>query len=129
MVHAINDPIAVAERLIGAIVAGNPEALRDVYAPEARIWHNNDGAEQSVDENLATLSWVVSNIRDLRYEEVIRERTETGFLQRHVLRGVAPSGAALEVRACLVCKVVNGRIVHLAEYLDTAHLMPLLVRA
>jgi hypothetical protein len=124
-----DDPIAVAERLIGAIMAGNPEALREVYAPEARIWHNNDGKEQSVDENLTTLRWVVSNIRELRYEEIERERTESGFLQRHVLRGIAPSGEPLEVRACLVCKVENGRIVRLAEYLDTGHLNPLFARS
>lgn len=124
-----DDPIAIAEVLIGAIVAGNPEALRDVYVPEARIWHNNDGKEQSVDENLATLRWVVSNIRDLRYEEITRERTESGFLQRHVMRGIAPSGAPLEVRACLIGKVVDGRIVHLAEYLDTGHLKPLFARS
>ena len=120
------DPLVLAERLIGAITSGNPEAVREVYAPDCVIWHNHDGLEQSVDENVKLLHWVVKNVCDIRYEEVRRQRTDNGFLQQHVLRGTAPSGKRIELPACLVCTVKGGRITRLEEYLDSAQIAPIL---
>ena len=122
-------PLQLGERLMAAIASGDVAAVRDIYAPDAVIWHNNDGKAQTVDENLAVLAWVVRNIADLRYEEIRRQHTDSGFVQQHVLRGRAPNGTPLEVRACLVCDVERGRITRLAEYVDTAHLAPLLARS
>lgn len=121
-----DDPLQLAERLFAAIMASNVEAVRDIYAPDAVIWHNNDGVEQSVDDNLRILQWVVTNIDSLRYENVRRQGTETGFLQQHVLRGNAPNGRQLNIPACIVCTVRDGRITRLEEYLDSAHIAPLL---
>ena len=124
-----DDALAVGKRLIDAITAGNIDAVRDIYAPNAVIWHNNEGLEQSVDDNLRVLGWVVRHVAHLRYEDIRRQRTETGFLQQHVLRGTAPNGQDLNIRACLVCTVLGGRITRLEEYLDSAHVMPLLAPA
>ena len=68
------------------------------------------------------LGWVTKNIAGLRYEEVRRHITPSGFVQQHVLRGNAPNGKALEIPACILCTVVNGRITRLDEYLDSAQL-------
>jgi uncharacterized protein len=68
------------------------------------------------------LGWVVKNIRGIRYEEIRRQATPTGFVQQHVMRGTAPSGKAFELAACIVCTVVGGRITRLDEYLDSAQL-------
>jgi ketosteroid isomerase-like protein len=119
----------LAERLFGAIVAGDVEAVRNLYAPDAVIWHNIDRVEQSAEQNLRVLHWVVQHIGNLRYEDIRRQRTEHGFVQQHVLRGTAPNGLELEVPACIVCTVTDGRIVRLEEYLDSAHLAALLVAA
>jgi ketosteroid isomerase-like protein len=121
MPDSSTSPIAVAERLFAAIMAGDIEAARACYADDVVIWHNNDGLTQTRDENLRTLRWVVKNVAGLRYEEVRRQATDTGFIQQHVLRGTAPSGKALEVPACIVCTVVDGKITRLDEYLDSAH--------
>jgi len=122
------DSLQLAERLFGAITTGNVEAVRQIYAPDAVIWHNNDGLEQSADANLQVLQWVVANIRNLRYENVRRQRTDSGFMQQHVLRGTAPNGRELDIPACIVCTVRNGRITRLDEYLDSAHIAPLVKR-
>jgi uncharacterized protein len=119
------DPLAVAERLFAAIPKGDLEAVRALYAPEAQIWHNHDGIVQDPAANLQVLAWVVKNIRGLRYEEVRRQATPTGFVQQHVLRGTAPDGKPLERPACIVCTVVDGRITRLDEYLDSAQLAAL----
>ena len=121
-----DDPLQLAERLFAAITAGDVEAVRDIYAADAVIWHNNDGLEQSADDNLRVLRWVTANIRHLRYENVRRQRTDTGFAQQHELRGRAPNGRELNIPACIICTVRNGRITRLDEYLDSAHLLPLL---
>lgn len=119
------DNLQVAERLFAAIMAGKVDEVRNVYAPDAVIWHNNDNSSQTVDQNLAVLGWVVTHIKNLRYEEVRRQATDTGFVQQHVLRGIAPNGQVLEIAACIVCVVHNGRITRLDEYLDSAQLKPL----
>jgi ketosteroid isomerase-like protein len=118
--------LEVAERLFAAIVAGDIDALRNIYAPDAVIWHNSDGVEQSVDDNLRVLRWVVTHIANLRYEDVRRHVTPAGFVQQHVLRGTAPNGQPFNIPACLVCTVKDGRITRLEEYLDSAHITPLL---
>jgi ketosteroid isomerase-like protein len=116
------DPLLVAERLFDAIPKGDLEAVRALYAPDARIWHNHDGIVQDPAANLQVLGWVVKNIRDIRYEQVRREATPTGFVQQHVMRGTAPGGKPFELAACIVCTVVDGRITRLDEYLDSAQL-------
>ena len=120
------DALELADRLFTAIGAGDLDAIREIYAPGIKVWHNFDRAEQSLEENLRVLSWVVKNVVGLRYEQVRRERTESGFLQQHVLRGTPPGGAPLEVMACVVCRVEGGRITRLDEYLDSAQLGGLL---
>jgi ketosteroid isomerase-like protein len=122
------DALELGERLFRAIGSGDLDAVREIYSPTIKVWHNFDRVEQSLEENLRILEWVVKNVAGLRYEEVRRERTESGFLQQHVLRGTAPGGRALEVRACVVCRVEDGRITRLDEYLDSAELAPLLQR-
>jgi ketosteroid isomerase-like protein len=108
-----------AERLFRAIENGDVDAIRNIYTPTTKIWHNNDGVEQSIEQNLATLKWVIANIKDVKYTEVRRQPTPTGFVQQHVLRGrFRDKDVALP--ACIVCIVENGRITRLDEYLDSA---------
>ncbi len=123
--------LELAERLFAAIEAGDIEAVRALYAPDAVVWHNYtgspasshalDGVEQTVEENLRTLTWVVRNLRGIRYEVRHRVATDDGFVQQHVLRAHGPGG---EVRlpACLVVRLAGGRIARIDEYLDSAHL-------
>ena len=116
------DPLG---RLIAAIAAGDEDAAREAYAPDARIWHNTEEREQSVDENLRVLRWVMRNIDGLRYDDVRRQKTENGFVQQHVLRGTAPGGEALNVHACIVVETENDRITRLHEYIDGDQIAPL----
>jgi ketosteroid isomerase-like protein len=116
-----NDPLAVARRLFAAIVTGDLDAVRELYAPDVVVWHNTDLAEQSRDENLAVLAWVVRHLDGFRYEQIRLQRTDEGFVQQHVVRGTErASGKELELHAAIVCRVQDGRITRLDEYLDSA---------
>jgi ketosteroid isomerase-like protein len=116
------ESLEVADKLFAAIPRGDIAAVRALYAPNAEIWHNHDGVTQDPASNLRVLDWVVRNIRELRYEEIRRQATPSGFVQQHVLRGIAPNGKPVEVPACIVCAVSGGRITRLDEYLDSAQL-------
>jgi uncharacterized protein len=116
---------AVAQQLFDAIERGDVEALRGLYHADARIWHNTDGAEQSVDENLRVLRWLVRNTSLRRYEEVRREMIPSGFVQMHVLRLELGDGRTVRIPACLVARVAQGRIARIDEYLDSAQVAAL----
>ena len=112
----------IADRLFQAIEAGDIAAVRDLYAPDAVIWHNNDGVEQSPEQNLRVLQWVVDNLRDRAYDDVRRCTTDTGFVQQHVLRFTRADDTRQEIPACIVVQCADGKITRLDEYLDSAHI-------
>jgi ketosteroid isomerase-like protein len=115
----------LARRLSAAIAAGDRDALRAIYAPDAVIWHNTDDVAQTVDQNLAVQAWLAQNMTGRRYEDVRLQATETGFVQTHVMRG-RRGDTEITILACIVVTVAGGRITRLDEYLDSAHLAPLL---
>ncbi len=117
--------IEVARRLIAAIEAGDLDTIRNLYSEDVQIWHNTDGAFETRAENLRTLSWVVENLADLRYDDIVCQPTPTGFVQQHVLRATGPKGATVALPACIVATVDDGHITRLDEYLDSAHVLRL----
>jgi len=117
--------LAFAERLMAALEAGDVDAVRAMYEPDARIWHNFDQAFQPIEDNLKSLQWMHRKLTNLRYDIVRREGIPDGFYQQHVLRGTLASGEDFAMPACAIVKVRNGRVQSLHEYLDTAHTRPL----
>ncbi|MEU6827298.1 nuclear transport factor 2 family protein [Nocardia beijingensis] len=115
----------LADRFFAAVSAGDATALTDLYAPDARIWHNDDGAEQTVAENLRVLRWLSRTVENLRYEDIRRYLLPDGFAQQHVLRGDLPGHGALEVPASLFVQARDGRITRIDEYVDSAATRPL----
>jgi uncharacterized protein len=116
----VSEILALAERFVGAIERGDADQLRVIYAPDARIWHNFDGKEQTVEENLKVLRWLGRNLSNRRYKILRRVAIPGGFLQQHVLEGDT-AGGPFAMPACIVVQVTEGRITRLEEYLDSAH--------
>ena len=121
MTHTADE---IADRLFAAIEAGDVDAVQAVYDPGAVVWHNNDEVEQTVEQNLRTLAWVIDNLADRSYEEVRRQATAGGFVQQHVLRFTRGDGTRQELPACLVvaCDHEAGTITRIDEYIDSAQL-------
>ncbi len=111
----------VAQRLFEAIETGDVGAVRDLYAQDAVIWHNTDGIEQTAEQNLATLAWVVENLAERRYEDISRSITDRGFVQQHTMRWTKADGTRAELPACIVATCSDGLITRIDEYLDSAH--------
>ena len=114
------DYLAFAERFIGAIQSGDMATVRASYAPDAKLWHNTDNIEQTVDENVRLLDWFVRKLPVRHYRIVRREALKDGFLQQHVLEATLPNGAAWSMAACVVVRMEQGVIARLDEYLDSA---------
>ena len=124
----MSDVHELAERFFAAIEAGDIAAVRDIYAPDAEIWHNTDGLVQSPDDNARTLGWIAANLRDVSYTKVKRSATDDGFVQQHVLVATNRAGVRIEVPACIVTTVRDGRITRLDEYLDSASVAAIMAR-
>ena len=112
--------LELAARFVDAIERADIDQIRVIYAPDARIWHNFDGKEQTVDENLKVLRWMARNLANRRYRIQRRVAIPGGFLQQHVLEGET-AGGPFAMPACIVVQVKDGRITCLEEYLDSAH--------
>jgi ketosteroid isomerase-like protein len=110
----------LATAFFKAVEAGDLDKVRSMYAPDVVVWHNFDRREQTLDENLKVLRWMVANVSDRRYEDIRRVVLDDGFVQQHVLTGIAPSGQRLDVPAMMRVWVENGCVTRVDEYLDSA---------
>ena len=117
---------ALAATLTERTLAGDGEGVAALYAPEAVIWRTFDQRELLVGKVAKIIRYLATALRDRRYEDVRVTPTPTGFVQQHVLVGTTASGERVHAPACMVVQVDGGRIVRLDEYLDSAHLAPLL---
>ena len=106
-------------RFFAALEAGDIAALREIYAPDAVIWHNDDLIEQPVEENLKVLAGLHRVVSGLRYDIVRRVPAPDGVLQQHVLRGTLPDGAEVELHAAMYLQVRDGHVTRIEEYLDS----------
>jgi ketosteroid isomerase-like protein len=113
----VTDPLVIAENFFAAVERGDLEAVKALYAPYARIWHSHDLKEQSVEENLRVLDWMVRNLKNRHYRVHRRVAIPGGFLQQHTLDMDTPCGP-FSMPACIVVEVKDGRIARLEEYLD-----------
>jgi len=112
----------LARGFFDAIEKGDIGKVRDTYAFGAVIWHNFDGKESTRDGNLATLDGFIKAVPTRRYTERKLDVFEGGFVQRHLLVGKLASGKEVNLAACVVCQVKDGRITRLDEYFDSAAL-------
>ena len=112
--------VEVVVRFFAALEAGDIATLREIYAPDAVIWHNDDLVEQPVEENLKVLQGLHRAVSGLRYDIVRRVAAPDGVLQQHVLRGSLPDGTEVELHAAMYLQVRDGHVTRIEEYLDSA---------
>ena len=115
-----------AAHYMGAIQSGDTDVVRACYAPDAKLWHNTDGIEQTVEENMKLLGWMIRYIPVRNYRIVRREALADGFVQQHVLEATLPGGEPWTMDACAVVRIKDGVIVRLDEYIDSAQFKALL---
>jgi hypothetical protein len=112
--------LAAADRLFTAVENGNVEELREIFVPDAWIWHNTDNRAISVEQSIRSIQGILGASTAYRYTEIKRQPTPDGFVQQHVLLITLKSGQKVVDRACCVCSVKDGRIGHMDAYHDSA---------
>jgi ketosteroid isomerase-like protein len=123
---AADEVNALADRMARAYEQNDADAIAACYDPAARIWHNIDGAEQTVQEQLDVTRWLHEQLKNVRYEVVSRHAFDGGYVQQYVMHGTLTNGGeAFRMPVCMNVTVSDGRIARLDEYLDSAHLKPL----
>ncbi len=122
---SLADIRALATRLFDAIEAGDIDDFAGCYASDVKIWHNTDGATQTKDANLKTLSGFMRAVPERRYAGRRLDVFDGGFVQRHTLCITSVAGATAELAACVVCEVKDGLITRLDEYFDSAQVAAL----
>jgi ketosteroid isomerase-like protein len=65
-----DDSHGVASEFFAAIERGDLDAVRELYSPEAKIWHNVTNRAQTREENLALLGYFTGRVSERRYEEL-----------------------------------------------------------
>lgn len=118
--------IAVADQLGGHFAARDVDGIARLYAPDATIWHNNDGITQSAAENLAGLGSLFSCVEQIGYRDVRRTILADGVVQQHILFGRAHDGREFAMPICMILKIKDGQIIRMEEYLDPAPLLAVL---
>lgn len=118
-----NEELAAA--FFRATAAGDGDGIRALCSPELRAVQN--GGPPMDAEALAGFATAVrAVVPDFRYEEVRRAATGNGFVEEHAVRGTLPDGSLLDLPACVVADVEDGRILALREYLDGYAARPLI---
>ena len=114
---------ALAKRFFDAVENGDPDTLEAIYDPDVEIWHNTDRLTVTRAENLTTLKSFIQRAPKRSYQDRRLIAYPGGFVQQHLLIAEQPNGKVLELPACIVCAVANGRITRLDEYFDSAALV------
>lgn len=111
----------LAERYVAAMETGDGPAFGMLFTPAATVWLSYAGAEMPAEMNAALLTQLFEQAIDaFAYDDIRWSRTSSGFVQQHLLRIRAKSGATFETGACAVIDVADGRITHSAEYVDSS---------
>ena len=109
-----------SDRFIAALNGGDPATVRTFYTTDATCWHNFDDADQTLDDNMKLLEWMVRKAPERRYRLVRRELIPGGWLQQHILEARLANGREMKMFACCVITLKDGLIHRIEEYLDPA---------
>jgi hypothetical protein len=96
--NAANDEMEVlAAQITRAYEQNDMVAIAACYAPDARIWHNFAGAEQTVEEQLDAARWLNERLRtsNTRSSRAILSRAVTST--RTSCTALSPAAATLSV--------------------------------
>jgi ketosteroid isomerase-like protein len=112
----------LAKKLVDAIEAGDAETVKSLYAPDAVFWMNTTGRTMPARDVAAALPYLNKKVAARRYVDRQIDVFPDGFVHRHKMTGVRRDGATVAVEACVICRVIDGKVVHLDEYCDSIQL-------
>ena len=76
---------AVMDAFAAAFAAGDVAAIQALYAPDAVVWHNNDGVEQTREHSLFVLGWLTEHTASRSYQDVRRFFDDGRLVEQHTV--------------------------------------------
>lgn len=107
----------VAEALFDAFANGDADAVRRLCARDVTA-RQNKSEPMGLDELIGFSMAVHNVVSDFRYADAICTPTASGFVEEHRVRGTLPDGSDLDLAACVVADVRDGKVIDLREYVD-----------
>lgn len=110
---------AVAAKVARFVADGDLDGLRALYMPDARIWHNTDDREKTVEESLTFLDGLLSVTSRRWYADVRLTPTPIGYIDQHYMCAVLTTGEEVRVPICMVVTLDGERVKRLEEYIES----------
>jgi ketosteroid isomerase-like protein len=117
--------LALARTAIEAGQASDYETLRSLYAPDAKLWANTSQEWKTLDQHFGTAGSQRSTLQNIRYAEPRISIFEDGYVQQFRFQATTPDGGQVDIAACQVVRIRDGKIVQREEYMDSAPLKAL----
>lgn len=117
---------ALAERLLAAFEAHDPDAVSALLAPDVVRWLNITDAEMGLDGILALVAAERSVVKESTM--TLRRHLETaeGFVLQFDADGTTVVGERYHIPVCLVVTVDGDRVARFEEYADLGQAQPIL---
>lgn len=97
----------------------------DIYTPDATVWNNLTGADQSHASVGGIIRMLQTALADLRFDDVSVHAWADGFCVQYTVAATLRDGSEVRAPACGVAAVRDGRIARFQEYVDSAQAAPL----
>lgn len=110
------ETLAIGERFFAGIETGNIADVRNCYADDAVIWHNNGEPDQTAEENCRLLAGLVDRTDRRSYNDRRIDYFEGGLVQQHVAYFEFKDGTSMRVKAACIFRIVDSKITRLDEY-------------
>ena len=114
----MTDNIVLADQFFTATATADRSLLAKICDPKFQ-GKQNDGPPMSADQLADYSALVLHLVNDIRYENVIRASTDTGFVEEYDPCCRFEDQTELRLRVCVVADVVNERIFSVREYADS----------
>ncbi len=115
-----DDIDTLAENFAAALTAGDIEAMGRLFTPDFCIWYNFSDATLDRAQAMAFFQSYFTTVK-VRFREIRRLPTPTGWVQQHRVDADGPDGFHIEgLPALIVFTVEDGRIARIEEYIDSA---------
>lgn len=110
------------ELFFTALERGDSATIAKCYAPDMRIWNNAQQVEMTGAEHIAGLeAFFFVRFLNRVYENRRTDLLADGFMRQQVLAAVF-DGEQVRIPMCLICRVTDGRITRIDEYLTLSAL-------
>lgn len=93
---------------------------RECCTRTALFWHGFDQVAHDLDAIMPQWSALGRDFADVRFVDVRRQETHSGFVQQHLMMALRHDGRRVVWPVCLVVRLKNGLIDRLDEYIDRA---------